>query len=192
LSDGAVLGSRGGTVSGFGLALRWDTRDGVFYPKRGQFVVTWLDFRSSAFGSDYDYMKWKTDARAYFLLGGNRVLAVQGLLLGAGGGTPFMALPRLGGSEIMRGYNSERFRDRWLAEAQAEVRIPLFWKLGFDVFAGVGRVAGSLAGLKPDGFKFAAGWGLRLKLNAEGACLRLDFGYGRGVSEMYLSAGEAF
>lgn len=192
LSAGTILGSRGGSVSGFGLGLRWDTRDGVFYPKRGQFVQAWFDVRSAAFGSDYDYMKWKTDARAYFSLGGNRVLAFQGLLIGAGVGTPFMALPRLGGSETLRGYNSERFRDRWLAEAQAEVRVPLFWKLGFNAFAGVGRVAASFGGLKPDGFKFAAGWGLRLKLNAEGACLRVDFGYGRGVSEMYLSAGEAF
>jgi outer membrane translocation and assembly module TamA len=79
-----------------------------------------------------------------------------------------------------------------MAAFQAEYRLPLFWKLSLAGFAGAGRVASRLSGLGLSGFKNVAGWGLRFKVTPEGATLRLDFGYGKGTSGMYFTAGEAF
>ncbi len=80
-----------------------------------------------------------------------------------------------------------------LAALQAEYRLPVWDPLGVAAFAGWGDVSSRPGDFKLSGLKFSAGAGLRLVLNkSERTLLRLDFGWGRGTSGMYFTAGEAF
>jgi len=193
LIAGDVPGSRGGTLSGIGLQFKWDDRDNVFTPRRGRQFSLSASLYNSLFAGDYNYAKIQVDLRQFFPLFESHVLAVQGVLRTTAGTVPFIALPKIGSDSVMRGYYSGRYRDKTMAAVQAEYRFPVWWRFGLVAFGGFGDVAKDLGHLTPRRFKFSAGWGIRFKVNPkEGATIRLDFGYGKGVSGMYLTAGEAF
>jgi len=76
---------------------------------------------------------------------------------------------------------------------QMEYRIPVWWKLGLVGFIGYGDVADELSHFKFGDFKYSGGWGIRYKISREeGTNLRLDFGFGRGTSGVYVTVNEAF
>jgi hypothetical protein len=56
----------------------------------------------------------------------------------------------------------------------------------------MGEVADRIGCLSAGRLKYSYGFGLRFRLNREGAKLRLDFAYGKGTSGIYFTAGEAF
>ena len=192
LTEGTIPGSGGGVMSGAGAVIKWDDRDNTFYPRAGNFIQLSAVACGSLFGSDFTYTKVKADLRTFIPVANTHTLALQAYLLSVFGTAPFTALPMFGTDNTMRGYYGGRFRDNHMAAFQAEYRLPLFWKLSLAGFAGAGRVAPRLSELGFSGFKGVAGWGLRFKVTPEGATLRLDFGYGKGTSGMYFTAGEAF
>ena len=188
-------GSAGGTVSGLGVILNWDTRDHIFIPSRGNYFQVSLSVNSSALGSDFSFTEIKADLRKFFRgLAASHVLGLHLLYQSVIGGTPpFFRYARLGSDNIMRGYYAGRFRDRHLLAAQAEYRLPVWWKFGLVGFFGLGRVAPDLSGLGLSGMKYSAGLGLRFKIAPrEGANLRVDWAFGQGTSGLYFTAGEAF
>ncbi len=192
LIEGKVPGSGGGVTSGAGAVVKWDNRDSTFYPRNGNFLQLAAVAYGRLLGSDFSYTKVKADLRTFIPVGNTHTLALQAYLLSVFGTAPFTALPMFGTDNTMRGYYGGRFRDNHLAAVQAEYRLPLVWKFSLAGFVGAGRVAPRLGGLGLSGFKGVAGWGLRFKVTPEGATLRLDFGYGKGTSGMYFTAGEAF
>jgi outer membrane protein assembly factor BamA len=192
LAAGGTAGSGGGVTSGMGAVVKWDSRDNTFFPRSGSFHQISAVVCGRWLGSDFGFTKLKADLRSYLPVGPKHTLALQAYIASVFGTAPFTALPMFGTDNTMRGYYSGRFRDDHMAAVQAEYRLPLFWRIGLVGFAGAGRVAGRLDGLGLSGFKGVAGWGLRFRVNREGANIRLDFGYGKGTSGVYFTAGEAF
>lgn len=192
LDSGGYAGSGGGILAGLGLAAKVDSRDNVFFPRRGRFWQVSAVSHGSVLGGDWAFSKLKADLRSYLPLGSSSVLGFQLKLESVSGDVPFMALPKLGGESLMRGYLNGRFRDRVFAGAQAEARFPLSGRLGAAVFAGLGEVAGRVASLTLPGLKPSAGGGLRFRVSDEGNTIRLDFGFGRGSTGFYITANEAF
>jgi len=192
LASGTIVGGRGGIVSGLGLVLKLDSRDNIFSPSRGNYFQVSSLFFNRLLASEYDFFKFKADLRHYLPLGKSQVLALQCVFQAVPGTTPFVALSLLGSDSLMRGYYSGRYRDKILLAGQAEYRLPLWWRFGLAGFAGMGEVADRICCLSAGALKYSYGFGLRFKLNREGAKLRLDFAYGKGTSGIYFTAGEAF
>ncbi len=193
LASGSIYGSRGGTVSSLDLTGRLDNRDNIFTPRRGNFFQLSLSFHGPLVGSGYSYTKLKLDFRKFFPILATHVLGLQLVFQASDGGTPFMSLPRLGGSIIMRGYFEGRYRDKILTALQAEYRLPVWWRFGLAAFLGAGDVSSSLGHLRLSAFKPSAGGGIRFKISSqEGSVVRVDFGYGKNCSGVYFTANEAF
>ena len=192
LASGTITGSRGGSLSGLGLVFRLDSRDNIFSPSRGNYFQVTSTFFSHILASDYDYFKFKADLRRYLPLWKSHVLALQCVFQATPGTAPFTSLSLLGSDSLMRGYYSGRYRDKVLLAGQAEYRLPLWWRFELAGFAGMGEVADRIGSLSAGGLKYSYGFGLRFKLNREGAKLRLDFAYGKGTWGLYFTAGEAF
>jgi hypothetical protein len=192
LDSGLLPGSGGGTLSGLGLTAKTDSRDSVFAPRRGRFWQASAVFHGGILGGGFRYAKLKADLRSYWPLSARAVLAFQGRIEAASGDAPFMALPRLGGDILMRGYLQGRYRDKVFAGLQAEARFPISGRFGAAVFAGLGRVAGGLSSLALDGFRPSVGAGLRIRITREGNALRLDYASGRGSTGFYVTVNEAF
>jgi hypothetical protein len=96
---------------------------------------------------------------------GPRVLAarahVEGVT-GARGELPFFELPALGGAKLLRGYPTERFRDRLAAIGSLDYQWDLSQLCSARVFADVGRVYASADELALSGLRLGYGIGLDL------------------------------
>ena len=200
LESGTLVGSRGGTVSTGSALLTWDTRDNLYYAERGTFIRLQGQGAARALGGDFAFRRMSFDARGYRALERSRpgrqarTLAVQGVVTATGGTVPFDRLAQFGGSSLVRGYYEGRFRDRTAAALQAEVRQPVWKRVGVAAFLGAGEVGSSLGRLRLDEVRTAGGFGLRIALDTkEKINIRIDQGIGQGGSGgTYFTLGEAF
>jgi len=193
LDTGGVAGSDGGTISSLVAHLTRDTRDHVFGARTGLFADLRVRRSEPLLGSAYAFEGYSLDVRRYHLIGTGHVLAGHGVLTTTRGDVPFQAMPRMGGSNMMRGYVPNRNRDGALLAAQAEYRTPFVWRLGAVGFAGAGTLApgvGDLFTAAPyasygAGVRFAARRGERLQLRA-------DYAFTGRSRQLYLGVGDAF
>lgn len=77
LASGAIPGSAGGTVSGFGCFLTYDSRDSIFYPTAGSFHQFSAMAFGQALGSDFTFNRIYFDLRRYVRLSYAHCLAFQ-------------------------------------------------------------------------------------------------------------------
>jgi hypothetical protein len=194
LEMGTFTGSDGGTTSGLGMAISWDSRDNIFYPNTGGYY----EFNGSNFwnflGSDFDYSKYVFDFRRYFSISHNQIVAIQTYFMIVTGTPPFYDLAMLGGDKVMRGYLYGRYRDKAYYAVQAEYRIPnILWRFGLVLFGGAGDVAPKLREIEIATIKPTYGFGIRFRFDElQKLDLRADMGFGRGTSGIYFSVNQAF
>jgi hypothetical protein len=114
--------------------------------------------------------------RFFDLYEGNRILALRALVDATAGGNgrtddtiAFIDLPRLGGTEFLRGYPEGRFRDKAIALGTAEYTWDLGNFLAAYTFVDVGRALPSLTALddgKADQWHLGLGGGVQIHTNA--------------------------
>ena len=189
-----TIGVDGGFSSGFGFDFVADSRDHIFWPDGGGFSELNFVWYAPLFGSDFRFSELDFDLRRYVSAGSNSVVAFQVKLDMVFGEVPFYEMPGIGGSNIMRGYYTGRYRDRTALAGQLEYRKLLFWRVGAVAFAGLGDVFGSDYGdTNFSDLKYSLGGGLRFLFNkAQKINLRMDIGFGRGSSGLYFGLEEAF
>jgi outer membrane protein assembly factor BamA len=195
LTSGLTFGDEGGHHIGLGASWVWDSRDHVFYPGSGAFSKVEAVFYSRSFGGDYDFNRFEADLRFYHSINRekNQVMAYQVFGQFIRSHPPFYELAAMGGSMMMRGYFTGRYRDRNYLAGQAEFRSHLWWRFGMVAFAGAGDVSADGQDITIKGLKYTLGFGLRFKFNpAEKVNLRCDFGFGRSTSGVYFGLEEAF
>lgn len=184
--------SLGGVVS-------YDSRDNLFYPYRGWFFKTVLSYSEPALGSAVRMGRLQTDVRQYVTIRNEVVFAWQftaDMLVGSN--VPFQLLPTFGGFDVMRGYRRGAWRDDVAMALQAELRVPLVWRLKAALFGSVGDVCNWRNWeFMP---KAAYGVGLRLGFNKAKVNLRFDVARTSGGERsrfgdnwgFYFTASEAF
>lgn len=188
-----IPGANGGTVVDLGATLDYDTRDNITFPQAGGWSRLDFQWFDGAIGSDFDLRVTALETRRYMAWGAQRVFAARALITHVDGTAPFQLLPSLGGDSLLRGYFGGRFRDRDRMAVEAEIRHPIWRRLGGVLFAGVGQVAHNPGDYRIDEFHAAGGFGLRiLFIRSENLNLRFDFGWGEDDSGSYISLGEAF
>lgn len=193
LDAGDIAGSRGGTLTGFGVSLDWDTRDAVLFPHRGSFVQVTADAYGLIADGDFSFNRLVVDLRRYLPLGAAGVLALQGYVYSSGGEVPFHRLAQAGGESLLRGYYKGRYREKGLIAVQAEYRALITKRVGVAGFAGVGDLFPGWAGLRLEKLVYSLGTGLRYVVNKrDGTTLRLDLAWGRSSFGVYVTAKEAF
>ncbi|MFC1563732.1 BamA/TamA family outer membrane protein [candidate division KSB1 bacterium] len=193
LRNGSIPGSGTGKVSGIGFSANYDTRDNIFSPSNGKYYSASVNIYDKVFGGDYDFHDYVVNIRQYFPIFENQVFAVQGYMKSVHGTPPFQMLSLFGGDSIMRGYYQGRFRDRNMIACQLEYRSSDWKSIGMIAFAGIGDVADKFSNFKIDNFKHTLGFGFRYLVSKnEKVKIRMDFGFGKETSGMYLSLNEAF
>ena len=188
----SVEGRNGSLISGPGFVALWDGRNNTFSPSAGFYFSYSISTFSSFFGSNFNYTAYSIDARKYYAVKKNQVLAFQFVLNNNIGTVPVRSLSNIGSNSIMRGYYEGRYTDKNFIAAQVEHRFPVVGRFGMVVFAAMGRVGYQFDDLfKVDGLKPSLGSGLRYaidkkeKLNA-----RLDFGIGQRSNGFYFNLTE--
>jgi outer membrane protein assembly factor BamA len=193
LAKGQITGSRGGWNVGLGAVALLDARDNVIFPRQGVFFEASTYLYNRAFGSQFNYLNVNLIHNRYYPVGEKSVFAWQVVGNYNFGDPPFVMLAAAGGDDILRSYARNRFRANNFTGLQAEYRFPLFWRFGGVVFAGGGDVFDHFSDLSTRTFKYSYGGGLRFLFNRkENLNIRFDYGFGRGVSNFYLTLTEAF
>jgi hypothetical protein len=142
-------------------------------PSSGWYGRAGAGFTQGVHGDPSHYFRYTADLRRYIdLYNGDRVLVMRGYLEGVTAATdaiPFTDLPRLGGTELLRGFAHDRFRDRVAAVGSLEYDFPLQGWVGAYTFVDAGRVAHDLGSLDPNALH--VGWGGGLQFHTHDAFL---------------------
>ncbi|MDR1543958.1 MAG: outer membrane protein assembly factor [Prevotellaceae bacterium] len=186
---------------GLGGIISYDSRNEMFYPRKGQFFKSVLTSYKPIFGSSYQMIKLQIDFRQYFTIYNNFIFAWQFLTEWnlADDPPPFQMLATIGGMEFIRGVRSKMWNDDVMAGIQAEFRIPIWRIFKAAVFAGIGDVY-NLRHWQFTTPKIGYGFGLRVRINKSNANLRFDIArnnYDKNFRNIksynfYITVNEAF
>jgi outer membrane protein assembly factor BamA len=187
--------------SGFGLVIRYDSRD---FPENAYRGVL-LELAGTAYGKHTSsanvFQAYELDYRHYQQIKRKgSTLAWQLKTRNATGDVPWTDLSMVGTPFDLRGYPWGRYRDHTMFFALTEYRYMLprkeqnsrgdyYGPFGFVVWSGIGTVAKNYGDIKywiPN-----AGVGLRFELQAR-MNIRVDYGFGTGSNAFYISFTEAF
>lgn len=150
------------------LELRWDTRrrvsrDSPALISTGELASGFLG-RVHRLDAGSDYWRYGLDLQRFHRLGeGPRVVVARLRGEGVTGSldeVPFTELPELGGRTLLRGYNTDRFRDRVAAVGSFEYRWDLSYRVTGTMFVDVGRVYPSLRDISVEELRVGYGVGI--------------------------------
>jgi len=187
--------------SGFGIVLRYDTRD---FPENAYRGIL-LELAGTGYGkhsrSNNVFQAYELDYRQYLKIKREgSTLAWQVKTRHASGDVPWTEFSMVGTPFDLRGYPWGRYRDNTMFFLLAEYRYMLprktpnsrgenYGPLGFVAWSGAGTVAKNYGDIKywiPN-----AGVGLRFELQKR-MNIRIDYGLGIEASAFYISFNEAF
>lgn len=193
MKSSGVNGVSGYESLGAGPVVTFDTRDHIYFPRKGHFIDISSAIYHKAVGSSSNFTNLTIDARKYIDLWKEDVLAFQLYGNFNDGTVPYRLMGTMGSESYMRGYYFGRYRDHHLLAAQAELRKHIWGPLGFAVFGGAGNVGRSVADLSSR-VKPMYGLGLRfMAIPREKINMRIDYGRGlNGIEGIYLTLNEAF
>ena len=193
LASEKPIGIDAGINSGLGPALILDTRDSIFYPRKGLYVDLNSTIDLGQFVSDYKYTRLNLDASYFYAPFKRSVIGFNMNYQQNTGDVPFYQLSLLGGSKRLRGQFEGEFRDKFAWQTQLEWGQEFLKNWGFTAFVGVGWVAPNWNSWQAKNQRLGSGVGLRYKLNKKDHVnIRLDVGFGGGKIYPYLTIGEAF
>lgn len=195
LASGRISGSDFSRTSSLGPSVLRDTRDQVFYPRRGMFGEFYVLPTSKVFGADRNFVRLYLDVANYFSLSKRLVVATNYVASAVmGDDIPFSQLSAMGGAKKMRGVYENFFRDKNTLLTQAELRWEVWKFIGLTGFGSLGFMGNDQDLLRLGKPKYTYGLGLRLTAQKKNHLnIRLDYGmspYGPG--NFYATIGEAF
>lgn len=126
-----------------GPVLVFDSRDHRVLTSRGNYLDSFAGY-GIPFGQEQGFWHYGVIAATFVdLYKRSRVLSFRAVLEAVHGDDdqiPFTELMRLGGAERLRGYGSDRFREKLSFVATAEYRYPIHDLVAGEVFVDAGRV----------------------------------------------------
>jgi hypothetical protein len=170
------------------VAMDADTRNVPGYPSRGgRYRLSLAAFHDQDL-AQFNFRRVDVEAAQYFPIG-RSVLSMRGWIgmsqTGAGQEVPFYMLPTLGGSTTLRGYSTDRFRDRDVLLVSGEYRFPVARRLDAAAFYDAGAVAPRAGELTRH---LIADYGVGLRVHSSTHVLaRLDLARGREGTRALLS-----
>ena len=195
LASGKIAGSNDSRTSSLGISFLKDTRDAVFYPRKGIYAEFYILPTLKAVGADRNFNRIVFDVAHYKSLSKKIVLVSNyyGSFI-QGKNVPFSQLSLLGGPKKMRGIFEGKYRDKNLLLVQAESRFEVWKFLGFAAFGSLGYLGDEKDFIRFNQPKVTYGAGLRLTaIKKEHINLRIDYAIQPNEKgNVYLTVGEAF
>lgn len=174
-------------ANGLGLSLLYDTRDNVYYPRKGwQVGVSYLA-NPEWFGSDEKFHSIRAYANYYWQINKKTILASRGSIFAGLGNVPFTGQHTVGGKDI-RGYSDGKYRGDQVFAIQSEYRWNFYKRWGAVGFFGVAFTEKPSSGALPGG-----GAGIRFRaIPSRNINIGVDYARGKGDDGIYFRINEAF
>ncbi|WP_338235614.1 BamA/TamA family outer membrane protein [Persicobacter diffluens] len=191
--DESIRGFEGGFTTGLGLDARFDTRDDILYPSRGQLFT--FDYRY--YFGDFNFHHLELDLASFWKIGSAKnVIGAQAYYeFVLGDDVPFYKLPQLGGKHHFRAIgHPNRYIDNQIYYVQAEYRRHIYGRFGAAAFGGWGNTHAEWENPFVKNGKWMYGAGLRFQLLPDDHLnFRLDVGKTAGEEmAIFFTMREAF
>lgn len=154
-------------IAGIGPVVLFDYRDNPFSAFEGWYLELSPVFYGNFAGGKHKYQKVTIDVRKFNLLNEKNFLGFQLFSILTKGDVPFREIPRLGGSNQMRGYVEGRFRDKQYYTLQTEYRHKFNKFLWGAAFANMGQVGTNIGSFGSEPIYAAGGVGVRFLFNRD-------------------------
>jgi len=176
-------------IAGVGPEVLYDSRDDKTYPTDGENIAfQWISYQGS-WGNQPSFGKGDVDFRLYRSITPKLVGAARARYQGASDRTPFFALP----SMDVRGVSSDRYRDKRVLAASAELRYVLAERWGLSAFVDAGRAATTTRELASARTILSYGGAVRWQPSAARRLyLGLNTAFSTDASAVFIQVGEAF
>lgn len=177
-------------------ALFIDYRDVPGNPHNGGVIGLSFSRFDDRGGQEFEFNRFALEARQFIpLFSPQRVLALRFYTSksepDSNGRVPFFLQETLGGSSLLRGFDTFRFRDENLLYVSAEYRFePALW-LELAAFYDAGKVFPNWSDFNFSGLRTVWGGGIRLK-SEESVILRLDVGRSNEEVKFTFKLGPSF
>jgi hypothetical protein len=172
--------------------LRFDTRDSFTNPSRGVVLQGEIESALDRATDNVSFTRVLFSAAHYSVLFYPKTvlaLRAQAQYL-AGTDLPVQVLLPIGGGSTLRGSPQDRFLDKTAAVANAEVRYPIYKRLGGTVALDAGRVWASPRQMSLRNWMTNPAVGLRFYMDT--FVLRVDVGLGKETTGLSFNFGQAF
>lgn len=188
-----VPGNQGARTSNLGLVYQLDTRQPVYFPRRGLYLSTSILAQGQLTGATYNNQRWTFTGNYYWSPWKRSTLAFQYQQQFLRGTVAFYDQALLGGFQTLRGYYLGRFRGHHLQVLRGAWRQRIFHRWAAVVFGGTGRVSRQFPDIWKARLHLAWGLGIRFRpLKYSDLNVRLDLAWGDGPAQIYFGVGEAF
>lgn len=171
------------------ISIRHDRRDNFLYPRTGTLFTTSGKMVGMILGGTQDYFKFETTFSQYLTPIQPFTIAYRAKLgwmesFRAGDATPAYEKFYLGGSNSLRGWPERKFLTdasgyaiggNIKALTSVELRFPLFWILGAELFLDGGNLVDSYRALQKSHLRW--NWGLGLTIATPLGPLRIDYAW---------------
>ncbi len=152
------------------ITLRRDYRDNFLFPSQGTVFTFDSKIVGSILGGTQDYYKFETAYSQYITLFGEVVLAYRGKVgwmdtFPSGETTPAYEKFFLGGETSLRGWTLRRFDpdgDDLKILTNIELRFPLFWRIGGEIFVDGGNLVPDISSLFETTYRWDVGFGVTI------------------------------
>lgn len=174
------------------ISARYDSRNSYVNPTLGSVVRCDVERTFNTFPGNFQFTRLSLSLQNYSIVFyPTTVLALRWVAQGIiGGGLPVQVISSVGGNNTLRGSPQDRFLDKISAVANAELRFPLYWRIGGVGGLDAGKVWNTLA--KADIVRWATNPSAGLRLHMETFVVRLDVGFGKETTGVYFNFGQIF
>ncbi len=193
-ADKMVTGINGSDILGIGPAFLHEGRDFPFSAHTGNYLEMSYQYHIPVLGDKFSYGEWMLDWRKYIPVSNLNTLAFQFMNRTTIGDVPLREMPRLGNSNLMRGFFTGRFRDKSFTAAQSEFRFHIWRWIYGSAFGAAGIVGDSFSNYAANNIRYAGGAGLRFLVNKKNRMfVRLDYARSSsGGYAFYIKLNDAF
>lgn len=172
--------------------LRYDTRDSYVNPLNGLVLIGEMETVPHLPMCDVTFTRLGVWVQSYSKLSEQKIVLATRLGIQAltGENLPVQVLLPVGGNNTVRGSPQDRFLDKVSAVGNAELRFPIFWRFGGVAGVDCGKVWGKLNDL--DLREWATNPVVGLRFYMDTFVVRLDVGFGKEMTGVYLNFGQVF
>lgn len=183
--------SRVSFASLFG-TIRYDTRESYINPRSGLVLLGEVEGAPHVPFSDVGFTRLGAWVQCYSPIGTGRIVLASRLGFQAlmGRALPVQVLLPVGGNTTVRGSPQDRFLDKTSAVGNVELRFPIVWRFGGVAGIDCGKVWHEVSDL--DLGRWATNPVAGLRFYMETFVVRLDVGFGRETTPVYLNFGHVF
>jgi outer membrane protein assembly factor BamA len=174
------------------VSARYDTRNSTIGPTRGLVLQGDMEVAPGSLPGNVSFARYALTVQHYRpVIWESTTLALRGMLQSlSGNDLPVQVLLPIGGNATLRGYTQDRYMDCVAAVLNAEMRFPIYWRLGGVLGADAGKVWQKLGAVDLTNWAINPAVGLRLSM--ETFVVRLDVGLGPETTGFYFNFGQLF